>query len=70
MKIIVIGQYCWAKGDTYEGALKKAKQEGGAGSCKKHLVYEVSDDAYISEMGDICYGWDEAAPKLIKKVKK
>ena len=66
-KFIVIGQYCWGKGDTEEQALANARKEGGASGVKRHLVYSVHDETYVDGMGCLCYP-TEYKPVLIKRV--
>ena len=36
MKILVIGQYCWGKGDTEEEAKLKARRSGGKEGIRRY----------------------------------
>ncbi len=68
MKFMVIGQYCWGKADTEAKALKKARSIGGKEGVKRYLVYEVSDETYLNDMGDMCRNHDSPMPRLLKRV--
>jgi len=68
MKILVIGQYCWGKGDTEEEAKLKARKEGGREGMKHYLVYEVPDETWVNDMGDLCRNHDSPWPRLLKRV--
>lgn len=68
MKILVIGSYCWGKGDTEEEAKLKARNEGGKEGTRRYLVYEVSDETWVDDMGDLCRNQDSPWPRLLKRV--
>lgn len=68
MKILVIGQYCWGKGDTEEEAKLKARQSGGKEGMRRYVVYEVSDETWVDDMGDLCRNHDSPWPRLLKRV--
>jgi len=68
MKILVIGQYCWGKGDTEEEAKINARKEGGRKGMKRHLVYEVPDETWVNDMGDLCRNHDSPWPRLLKRI--
>ena len=68
MKILVIGQYCWGKGDTEKEAKAKARKEGGTVGMKRYLVYEVSDETSVDDMGNLCRNHDSPTPRLLKRV--
>jgi hypothetical protein len=68
MKILVIGQYCWGKGDTEEEAKLKARQSGGREGLRRYLVYEVSDETWVDDMGDLCRNHASPFPRLLKRV--
>jgi hypothetical protein len=52
---IVIGYNCWGKHADPEQAAKNAIREGGTNALRKFLVYDAPADAYIDDMGSICY---------------
>ena len=68
MKILVIGQYCWGKGDTEEEAKLKARRSGGKEGIRRYLVYEVSDETWVDDMGNLCRNHDSPWPRLLKRV--
>lgn len=68
MKILIIGQYCWGKGDTEEEAKLKARRSGGREGMRRYVVYEVSDETWVDDMGDLCRNHDSPWPRLLKRV--
>jgi len=68
MKILVIGSFCWGKGDTEEEAESQARRAGGRGGLRRYLVYEVSDETWVNNMGDLCRNHDSPFPRLLKRV--
>lgn len=67
MKILVIGSFCWGKGDTEEEAKAKARKEGG-NRLRRYLVYEVSDETWVNDLGDLCRNHGSPFPRLLKRV--
>ena len=67
MKILIIGLHCWGKGDTEEEAKIKARKEGGKDGMKRYLVYEVSDETWVDDMGNLCHNHDSPMPRLRKR---
>ena len=68
MKLLVIGSYCWGKGDMEEEAKSKARKEGGTDGMKRYLVYDVSDETWVDDMGNLCRNPDSPMPRLLKRV--
>jgi hypothetical protein len=68
MKILVIGSYCWGKADTEEEAKLKARKEGGREGMRRYLVYEISDETWVDDLGDLCRKHDSPRPRLLKRV--
>ena len=58
MKILVIGSYCWGKADTEEEAKLKARQAGGREGMRRYAVYEVSDETWVDDTGNLCRNHD------------
>lgn len=61
MKIIVVGgNNCWGKGDTFTEALKLANRP------KAYVAYLTTDTTGVSDFnGALVYGKDDAKPALI-----
>jgi hypothetical protein len=68
MKILVIGDCCWGKADTEEEARKKARRFGGREGTRQYLVYEVTDETWVDDMGDLCRNPSSPLPRLLKRV--
>jgi hypothetical protein len=68
VKILVIGDCCWGKGDTEDEARKKARLAGGSEGLREHLVYEVSDETWVDDCGDLCRNPSSPFPRLLKRV--
>lgn len=69
MTYIVVGEYCWGRGETEEAALAKATKAGGKHAVKKNLVYESDDpEAYVHDDGGFCWHTGFMEPRLVKRV--
>jgi hypothetical protein len=68
MKILVIGSYCWGKGDTEKEAKLKARKEGGREGMRRYAVFEVPDETWVDDMGNLCRNHDSPWPRLLKHV--
>jgi hypothetical protein len=68
MKILVIGSCCCGKGNTEEEAKLKARRSGGREGMRRYVVYEVSDETWVDDMGDLCRNRDSPWPRLLKRV--
>ena len=68
-KTIVIGQNTWYKGTTEHDAIIRALVENIHSDDElRLLVYEVSDDAYVNEMGGVNYANDGGFANLLQKI--
>lgn len=68
---MVIGPWCWGKGETLTEAMKKAGENGSKEALKKnHAVYLTAPDVYLNSMGDFCWpdGRKESPPVVKVKV--
>lgn len=61
MKILVIGDRVWGKGDTLKKALEKAQKP------RHYFAYIIHPDSYVDEMGTLVYNSD-FPPKKIHEV--
>ena len=68
MKIIVIGDCCWGKADTEEAAKLKARRYAGKEGMRRYAVYEVSDETWVDDMGNLRRNHDSPWPRLLKRV--
>ena len=65
---IAIGPYCWGRATTTGAAIrgmKKARPSFIAGPTMPYNLYEVTDEGYVNEQGDI---HDTVKPKKIREV--
>lgn len=55
MKILVIGDQVWGKGDTLNEALKNMRKNGQS---KAYIAYIIHPDSWVDGMGSISYPTD------------
>lgn len=72
LKVMVIGDRCWGKGDTVAEARRKARQNTGS-RVTRYAVYLVHPESVVTDTGDIEWPVDRGdpfryRPKLIDKV--
>lgn len=67
---ICIGPYCWGRATTTGAAIRGAKKAfpafSGSAKTMAYDVYEVHDDAYVNEQGNIV---SPEPPKKIREVR-
>lgn len=65
MKILVVGDRAWGKGDTLRSALDELARSGGRRNYYKAFI--VHPDSYVTDMGSISYPLDYP-PKEFHKI--
>jgi hypothetical protein len=68
MMYIVIGPYCWGRANTTGAAIRGAKRACPTFIKKETMpyhVYEVTDEGFVNEQGDI---QDAVKPKKLREV--
>ncbi len=76
MKLLVVGQQAWGKGETVDEAFKKALSNSPSElrdrrykkvyrKKKLFALWVVADDSTVNELGGVSYKLDGPKPKLI-----
>lgn len=69
-KILVLGEWCWGKGDTIKEAMKQARKHGGKSGLRSYCVYLVGPEDYVNAFGGITVHGDYNPRLIYEKVRK